>query len=576
MNYRIFKNIHGALALILLFGVALTGCKADMDDGSFVPKDPVMTVDADVINVSNQGGDYEVDLSSNLPWRAKTSANWLSLTSQQGMGDGVISFTVARNTTPNERSTVITAWITDDYEKVIQVVQEAGEEVDQNNEFFVKEGATGDGSSWANATSLDDALQRVEFHGDIIHIAAGTYAPTRTITGGNESDPRDNTFEINMNITLIGGYPANPTEGDETDPWVNESILSGQLDAGGFAIHVVTVATPRVEDQKVVFDGIHIKDGYADAAASNVNINGINYPRDHGGGIIIADAHVEMYNCNIAENSSGRHAAGMYVFSNSYLVMEDSYVQSNIGVNTNSNAAGLFLDGSTGVINNTYFLYNNAGGVTAGIMTLNASKIYLTNSLIAYNTSRTHGTGFYQRNNSTGYMINTLVYGNSNTGNGPGITAHDNASLTIINSSIVNNTTSGSGAGLYANAGTTFTVINSIVSGNTFSPASGDTDGPGVITFRHAVRGSDVYDDEESVIQGLVFNPETMLDYARDFVLYPVGANNPAITHGMTTQQLVLLGNTLNPAVGEEVITLDFLGESRAGATTMGAFVSVE
>ena len=63
--------------------------------------------------------------------------------------------------------------------------------------------ATNDGSSWAQATTLTTALELME-EGDEIHIAAGTYVPSKMLTGGDKEG--DTTFEINKNVTLIGGY----------------------------------------------------------------------------------------------------------------------------------------------------------------------------------------------------------------------------------------------------------------------------------------------------------------------------------------------------------------------------------
>jgi hypothetical protein len=444
--------------------------------------------------------------------------------------------------------------------------------VDETVYFYVKVDGAGNGSSWESPTTLTDALNRVN-DGGVIHIAAGTYVPENTITGGNPEDSGDITIEISSNITMIGGYPANATEGAESDPEEHKTILSGKLGEELHAYHVVTVTAPRLEEHKVVLEGIHIIEGFADATASSVEINGLNFPRDHGGGMLIGNAHIELVNVTVEDNRSGRHAAGIYIFGESHLIMERCTIQNNVGVNTTSNAAGMFMNNTVAHINETYFIYNEAGGVAAGLQTFNGSEIYLTNSVIANNKSRTHGGGFYHRNNSVGYMINTLVYGNENNGNGPGLCSHDNTVLNIINSTITGNTTTTNGGGIFANPGTIFNIYNSIVSGNTQGETSADVAGTGTFNFMTAISGGNVYDDEQSQISGLTFEPGSMLEKTDDFVVMPVGENNPAISHGMSLQQLVALGAEQAPAVSEAVIAYDQLGNSRRGLDFMGAFV---
>src|SRR5690606_17644898 len=125
----------------------------------------------------------------------------------------------------------------------ITVTQDPG----NRNDIYVKVDGTGDGTSWAEATSLDQALA-MAVDGNVIHIAAGVYTPGTTISGGNTADEGDNTFQISKNIALKGGYPADATAGAEADPATHKTILDGQ----GVAYHVVVVSSPCGEGQEVV------------------------------------------------------------------------------------------------------------------------------------------------------------------------------------------------------------------------------------------------------------------------------------------------------------------------------------
>ncbi|WP_372934663.1 BACON domain-containing protein [Mariniphaga sediminis] len=563
------KYLYRIFPLFLL--IAFAGCKEEIDLESFTPDEPTMTITSGEIEVSNEEESFEIDIESNLPWRAEADVNWISLETKSALGDARLVFAVARNTTLEERQGTIRVWITKEYDKEIVVTQAPGEPTDVTVHWYVKEGATGDGSSWENATSLSNALQKVENDGDVIHIAEGTYAPVNTIRNGEESDPGDVTFEISRNITLIGGYSSNPAEGEEPDAATYKSVLSGSLESGGFAYHVVTVTALKSELNKVVLKGLTITEGLASPDASDVSVDGTTFPRNHGGGIIIGGANVDLMDCKISENSSGRHAAGMYVFASASVYMEGCEVSSNIGINSNSNAGGMFLDNATAVIHNTRFTFNNAGGVCAGIMTLNSANITLYNSIIANNTSRTHGCGFYNRTNSKALLVNCLIADNTNnTGNGGGFAAHNGTTTDIISSTIVGNSAN-AGGGMYIYSGNTVNLYNSIVAQN--SPAEEQIVLAGTLMQKKSIIGTAVFDGDQNQIPDVVFNADAMLEDKGNFVIVPVGEGNPATIYGMSSPELGILGNSVSPQVEDEIITFDLLGNSRENKNTMGAFI---
>lgn len=77
-------------------------------------------------------------------------------------------------------------------------------------------------------------------------------------------------------------------------------------------------------------------------------------------------------------------------------------------------------------------------------------------------------------------------------------------------------------------------------------------------------------------MEGANFNINTMLEEAGELIYVPVGNGNPALDHGMTVNELIELGGSLDPAVEEAVISYDQLNNSRSGLKTMGAFVKNE
>ncbi len=85
-------------------------------------------------------------------------------------------------------------------------------------EYFVKPVASGkkDGSTWANACSLDGAFNAPRLAGDTIKLAKGVYVPS-------------STYNITTAITVEGGY-AGLDVGEGADPAANKTIISGDVD----------------------------------------------------------------------------------------------------------------------------------------------------------------------------------------------------------------------------------------------------------------------------------------------------------------------------------------------------------
>ncbi|GAD06524.1 Uncharacterised protein [Porphyromonas crevioricanis] len=106
--------------------------------------------------------------------------------------------------------------------------------------LFVKEGATGDGSSWEKASGDIQAMINKASVGDQIWIAAGSYYPTQQL---NEKDPRSKTFVIKEGVHLYGGFAGNENDIDSRTKTDNDgdgnisawefqhrTILSGDVD----------------------------------------------------------------------------------------------------------------------------------------------------------------------------------------------------------------------------------------------------------------------------------------------------------------------------------------------------------
>ncbi len=106
--------------------------------------------------------------------------------------------------------------------------------------YYVKEGGSGDGSSWNSASGDIQEMMDKANSGDQVWIAGGTYYPTYQ---SSEKDPLSKTFLIKDGVHIYGGFAGNETnkndrlkadleENGVIDPWdfENETILSGNMD----------------------------------------------------------------------------------------------------------------------------------------------------------------------------------------------------------------------------------------------------------------------------------------------------------------------------------------------------------
>jgi len=577
---------------MLLLSVCFSCSEID-DLGSFTPQDPSLSFEVDAIEVDKEGGEFTIPVESNLPWRAKSNADWISFSTENALGDGEILFQVARNRSTDPRNAEITVWITNDYEKKIQITQAAAEPSDLVTHFYVKTTGTEEksGLSWDEATTLDKALDAV-VPGDIIHIAAGTYVPTKVLTGGSASNAADRTFEIHSNISLIGGYPEDALEGAVSDPTSYETVLSGNTTSGR-VYHTVAITAPVQTGQKVVLQGLSIKHGQAAASGTgNISINGASYYRFYGGGLIVARSTVDILECEISENATGFHAAGVFAFSGATVRFERSTIKENEGTFNGGNGGGVFNEAATVYFNDCEISNNTISGVGAGIYAFSGSQptyTYIYNSTVAYNNNNgaglsetRRGGGFYGRERSVTMIVNSTFYENIG-GHGAGISLYGTAAapsrLDVINTTITGNKGYNNGGGIELTSNTTLNIFNSILSGNTAVSGGDIFIGSGANpSFSSSVRGNQLLDGSGAVISGQTFDFETMLgNFANnggptETVL--LSSNSPASTLGMSAAQLENLGNTYTPAIPAEVITHDQNGRPRSSSAAMGASIS--
>ena len=589
------NNIFKTICLVLT-GAALASCTLDFPKESEYPflsgntgQTPEITFSGQKdIAVEKTGGEFKGSFKSNLPWVAESLVDWIEITSDKrgmgGNGETELTFNVTRNTTLRSRTGQIRVSITSDAEACIKVVQEPSLPEDLGNEWFIKPGATGKGTSWEDAIDLGEALKAC-VTADKLYLAAGTYTPTQYAGGSSDENK---TFLLTQNVRIYGGYPENPKAGDVADPAVNKTILSGDEESTS---HVFVIAAPKDEDYSIQINGITVRGGCNTSTSAGTNkLNGEYFYTGYGAGVYVLGSKVKFTNCFIKDNKSAKFACGMFSTNNSYVEMEHCEITDNMV--ENGNAAGIHNAG-TMILRNCGIRRNGCtkNSLVGGFYNydldkkLNTAKAYLYSCEFENNSGSTNWkrvSNFYGRENSFSVIVNTTFYG-TDAGNAPiaiygeGVT---DTEAYIISCTVAGNKSSSPDvcSGI-AQVSSKVKVYNSIVSGN-----KGGHDGIWAVkssmneiidqrteTVSYSINAEKVFGDAD-VMSGLLFDPEKMLGKASNGVVPLIGSGNPALTNGMTADQLKSIKSGREPEIDETEVVKDQKGNPRTGKV-MGAYV---
>ena len=589
------NNIFKTICLVLT-GAALASCTLDFPKESEYPflsgntgQTPEITFSGQKdIAVGKTGGEFKGSFKSNLPWVAESLVDWIEITSDKrgmgGNGETELTFNVTRNTTLRSRTGQIRVSITSDAEACIKVVQEPSLPEDLGNEWFIKPGATGKGTSWEDATDLGEALKAC-VTADKLYLAAGTYTPTQYAGGSSDADK---TFLLTQNVRIYGGYPANPKAGDAADPAVNKTILSGNESSTN---HVFVIAAPKDDDYSIQINGITVRGGCNTSTKAGTNkLNGEYFFTGYGAGVYVLGSKVKFTNCFIKDNKSAKFACGMFSTNNSYVEMEHCEITDNMV--ESGNAAGIHNAG-TMILRNCGIRRNGCtkSSLVGGFYNydtdkkLNTAKAYLYSCEFENNSGSTNWkrvSNFYGRENSFSVIVNTTFYG-TDAGNAPiaiyGEGVNDTEAYIISCTVAGNKSSSPDVCSGIAQASSKVKVYNSIVSGN-----KGGRDGIWAVkssmnelidqrteTVSYSINAEKVFGDDD-VMSGLLFDPEKMLGKASNGVVPLIGSGNPALTNGMTADQLKSIKSGREPEIDETEVVKDQKGNPRTGKV-MGAYV---
>ncbi len=261
--------------------------------------------------------------------------------------------------------------------------------------IYVKQGATGTGTSWENALgNLNFALAQAQA-GDQIWVAKGTFSPT------NKKD-RTISFEIPEGIQLIGGFFGTENSIDERNFTLNPTILTGEIAEPGIADNSYNVVYTRNVTESTLIDGFIIE-------AGNAGGDGQEGDRVRSGGAWFNDGSTgsskpTIKNCIFRKNY-GRDGAGMYNLGvageASPTLINCTFEQNEAGID----GGAIYNNGrnngiSSPVLKNCSFIRNigTYGGAICNATEEGVCNLYLENCSFTENNAFLRGGAVFNMN----------------------------------------------------------------------------------------------------------------------------------------------------------------------------------
>lgn len=298
---------------------------------------------------------------------------------------------------------------------------------------YVKQGGTGDGTSWTNASGdiqrmIDDlADNNPGRQPGEVWIAEGEYEPqTQLISNASYSA----SFRMRDGISVYGGFAGGETskterklktkpEGEEVMPWEFEHttvLKAAYYDRKNLTLngnkwtltsdsrHVVWFAPMQGEDpftQVTTLDGVTIMGGYAQGGTGLDD-----FKTDRGAGVYMDGENAYLTNCTVTENNATGNGGGVY--------LRNGRVQSSLIYNNNSdqNGGGVYVD-DQGLVHRS-MLANNSARNGAGVYLDNSDEAqllpeYLILSTCVVSNNTASGNGAVYCNQGGVLLQNTIV-----------------------------------------------------------------------------------------------------------------------------------------------------------------------
>lgn len=298
---------------------------------------------------------------------------------------------------------------------------------------YVKEGGTGDGLSWNNASGniqnmIDELANNANGQAGEVWVAAGIYTPQSQLISGTGYSA---SFRMRDGISVYGGFNADNPESSKLDrakgtmPWdfKNKTILEAAYYNGDLtwtnnkwtltsdSRHVVWFAPMSGQSaftNVTTLDGVTIQGGYAQGGTGMDD-----FMTDRGAGVYMDGANAYLSNCIVKENYATGNGGGVY--------LKNGRVQTSLIYNNNADADGgaVYVE-NRGLVHRSMLANNSA---------LNGAGVYLHNGAEA--------TGSDSDDHPEYLILSTCVVSN-NTVRGNGAVYCDKGGV-LMQNTITNN-----------------------------------------------------------------------------------------------------------------------------------------
>ena len=294
--------------------------------------------------------------------------------------------------------------------------------------IYVKNGGSGNGTSWQQAYgTLNLALQNA-ISGDEIWVAQGTYFPSSTLNSAE-------SFIFKDGVKLYGGFLGNETLlTSRADTSGTTTILSGILSSS-----VQTATLIKVNNASNINNLI---DGFTILGAKRIMVSG----QPGGAGLQVLNSTIKLKNCIIKDNrtellnyniNQGYNGGGSAIFSLlSNLILENVNIVDNSldnkkttnNTNNRVNGGALYIEGGNfgynkGRIENNEYTYEGIKGYGGAGYFKNVTSLDLANLFVYYNkiamknistlsASNPEGGGFYFDSCNNILMDTNIFHGN--------------------------------------------------------------------------------------------------------------------------------------------------------------------
>lgn len=298
---------------------------------------------------------------------------------------------------------------------------------------YVRQGATGDGSSWDNASGdlqkmIDELAEITPSQAGEVWVAAGTYTPQSQLISGTAYSA---SFRMRDGISVYGGFAG--TESTKLErvkksamPWdfQNPTVLEAAYYNHGDLAWTNNKWTLTSDSRHVVWfapmsggtafanvttlDGVTIQGGYAQGGTGQDD-----FLTDRGAGVYMDGANAYLSNCIVRENYATGNGGGVY--------LKNGRVQTSLIYNNNADADGgaVYVE-NRGLVHRS-MLTNNSALNGAGVYLYNGAEtglddpdhpeyLILSTCVVSNNTVRGNGAVYCDKG---GVLMQNTITNNS-------------------------------------------------------------------------------------------------------------------------------------------------------------------